>query len=150
MAIFDPLPPTLSSYMLDIKETRHLSGDLSRVKVKLKLYFDINKYLLSCYFTRYLLFLLKKMNRNLCNWRDKIKIQCNLIKGFWSYCIGCTTIDAMLVCTIGGKTGKTVILPGFYKIERGSAPPCYRGLIWLGRVCHAGGAPAWMYCKCTL
>ena len=33
---------------------------------------------------------------------------------------------------IGGKTGKTVVLPGFCKIEqgggRGDMPTCYRGL----------------------
>ena len=37
----------------------------------------------------------------------------------------------------GSKTSKTAVLTGFCKIERGgssgSAPPCYRGLIWLGR-----------------
>ena len=37
---------------------------------------------------------------------------------------------------IGGKTGKTVVLPGFCKIEHGGgsggAPPYYRGLTWLG------------------
>ena len=45
---------------------------------------------------------------------------------------------------IGGKTGKTAVLPGFCKIERGGsggAPPCYRGLIWLGRARSADGAP---------
>ena len=42
------------------------------------------------------------------------------------------------------KTGKTAVLPGFCKIERGgssSTPLCYRGLIWLGHVLRAGGAP---------
>ena len=38
---------------------------------------------------------------------------------------------------IGGKTGKTAVLPGFCKIECGSG----RGLIFLGRVHWAGGAP---------
>ena len=36
---------------------------------------------------------------------------------------------------IGGKTGKTVVLPGFCKIELGGSSDgaaCYRGLIWLG------------------
>ena len=45
---------------------------------------------------------------------------------------------------IGGKTGKTLVLPEFCRIElvggSGGAPPCYRGLIWLGRVHRAGGA----------
>ena len=51
----------------------------------------------------------------------------------------------MLRDAIGGKTGKTVVLPGFCKIERGSsssAPLCYRDLIWLGGACCAGGAPS--------
>ena len=47
---------------------------------------------------------------------------------------------------IGGKTGKTAMLPWFCKIENsgssGCAPPCYRGLIWLGHMRHASGAPA--------
>jgi hypothetical protein len=44
---------------------------------------------------------------------------------------------------IGGKTGKTADLPKFCKIERvGGVLPCYRGFTWLGRACHAGGAPA--------
>ena len=47
---------------------------------------------------------------------------------------------------IGGKTCKTMVLPGFCKIEcggdSGSAPPCYRGLILLGPVCRADGTPA--------
>ena len=30
--------------------------------------------------------------------------------------------------TIGGKTGKTVDLPKFCKIDHGGALPCYRGL----------------------
>ena len=34
---------------------------------------------------------------------------------------------------IGGKTGKTAVLPGLCKIERGGAA-VYRGLIWLGRI----------------
>ena len=42
----------------------------------------------------------------------------------------------MLVCTIGGKTGKTVVLPGFCKIERGGgsggAPLCKGVLSGLG------------------
>ena len=45
---------------------------------------------------------------------------------------------------IGGKTGKTAVLPGFCKIEHGNsggAPPCYRGLIWVGRACRADGDP---------
>ena len=44
---------------------------------------------------------------------------------------------------IGGKAGKTAVLPGFFKIEysSGAVQPCYRGLIWLGRACRAGGAP---------
>ena len=46
---------------------------------------------------------------------------------------------------IGGKTGKTEVLPGFWKIERsgssGGAPLCYRGLIWPGQGSCAGGAP---------
>ena len=45
---------------------------------------------------------------------------------------------------IGGKTGKTAVLPGFCQIERGGGsggmPPCYRGLIWLGQTHRAGGA----------
>ena len=34
---------------------------------------------------------------------------------------------------IGGKTSKTAVLPGFFKIEHGGggAPTCYRGPIWL-------------------
>jgi hypothetical protein len=47
--------------------------------------------------------------------------------------------------TIGGKTGKTAVLPKFCKIECGGsssgASPCYRVLIWLGGACHTGGAP---------
>ena len=45
--------------------------------------------------------------------------------------------------TIGGKTGKTAVLPGVCKIECGSdgTPPCYVGLIWLGRVSRIGGTP---------
>ena len=45
--------------------------------------------------------------------------------------------------TTGGKTSKIAVLPEFCKTERSDgAPPCYRGLIWFGRVCRAGGAPA--------
>ena len=48
---------------------------------------------------------------------------------------------------IGSKTSKILVLPEFCKIERGGggssggSPPCYRGLIWLGHTCRAGGAP---------
>ena len=44
---------------------------------------------------------------------------------------------------IGGKTDKTAVLPGFFKIERGgssgAARPCIRSLIWL--TLHASGDP---------
>ena len=50
-----------------------------------------------------------------------------------------------IICrgAIGGKTGKTAVLPGFCKIERSSSGVllCYRGLILLGHVCRSGGAP---------
>ena len=44
--------------------------------------------------------------------------------------------------TIGGKTGKTSVLPGFSKIECGSggAPHSYGGLTYPRRVRRAGGA----------
>ena len=46
---------------------------------------------------------------------------------------------------IGGKTGKTAVLPGFFEIERGNGsgggPLCYRGLIWFGRARHTGATP---------
>ena len=43
----------------------------------------------------------------------------------WDWVLGCSIRGA-----IGGKTGKTVVLPGFCKIEWGSdgAPPYYGGL----------------------
>ena len=53
----------------------------------------------------------------------------------------------LVICRvdIGGKTGKTRVLPGFCKLEcgtgSGATPPCNRGLIWLGLACCAGGAP---------
>ena len=44
------------------------------------------------------------------------------------------SIFTVVRCARGGKTGKTVVLPGFCEMERiGGAPPCYSGLIWLGR-----------------
>ena len=47
---------------------------------------------------------------------------------------------------IRGKTGKTVVLRRFCKIEHGGgsggALPSYRGIIWLGCTGHASGAPA--------
>ena len=46
---------------------------------------------------------------------------------------------------IGGKTGKTTVLPSFCKIEHdggsGGAPLCYGGLSLPGRARRAGGAP---------
>ena len=46
---------------------------------------------------------------------------------------------------IGGKTGKTAVLPWFCKIEHGGssggAPPCYGGLSLLRRMRCAGGTP---------
>ena len=43
---------------------------------------------------------------------------------------------------VGGKTGKTAVLPRFCKIERGSggAPPYYGGLSWPVRARRAGSA----------
>ena len=43
---------------------------------------------------------------------------------------------------MGGKTGKTPVLPGFCKIERGSGgtPPCYGGLTLHVGARRAGGA----------
>jgi hypothetical protein len=43
---------------------------------------------------------------------------------------------------VGGKTGKTAVLPRFCKIGRGSggAPPYYGGLSWPVRARRAGGA----------
>jgi hypothetical protein len=42
---------------------------------------------------------------------------------------------------VGGKTGKTAVLPRFCKIERGGgAPPYYGGLSWPVRARRAGGA----------
>ena len=48
-----------------------------------------------------------------------------------------------IICrgTIGGKTGKTAVLPGFCNIEHSGVHLCYRGLFWLGHVHRAGGAP---------
>ena len=50
---------------------------------------------------------------------------------------------------IGGKTGKTAVLPGFCKIERGGGsggvPLCYRGLTWLGCAGCASGNPGIYY-----
>ena len=46
---------------------------------------------------------------------------------------------------IGGKTGKTVVLPRFCKIEHGGSsgdtPPCYGGLTLPRRERRIGGAP---------
>ena len=45
---------------------------------------------------------------------------------------------------VGGKTGKTAVLPRFCKIGRGGgrggAPPYYGGLSWPVRARRAGGA----------
>ena len=45
--------------------------------------------------------------------------------------------------TVGGKTSKTLVLPGFSKIEWGSAsngaPHCYGGLSKSGQVSSANG-----------
>jgi hypothetical protein len=45
---------------------------------------------------------------------------------------------------VGGKTGKTVVLPQFCKIGRGGggAPPYYGGLSWPVHARRAGGAAA--------
>ena len=46
--------------------------------------------------------------------------------------------------SVGGKTGKTAVLPGFCKIEHGGgsggAPQNYGGLTWPVRARRAGGA----------
>ena len=44
---------------------------------------------------------------------------------------------------VGGETGKTMVLPEFYKIEcsgSGGTLTYYGGLGWPVRVCHAGSA----------
>ena len=72
----------------------------------------------------------------LCLWRGSVAP--------WPFLIGQSSIviGYNVTCkgaTIGGKTGKTAVLPGFCKIERGGG--CYRGLICHGPVHQAGGAP---------
>jgi hypothetical protein len=53
--------------------------------------------------------------------------------------------------TLGGKTGKTAVLPRFCKIGRGggSAPPYYGGLSCPVRARRAGGAAA-LFCLILL
>ena len=45
---------------------------------------------------------------------------------------------------VGGKTGKTLVLPGFFKIVHsngsGCVPHCFGGLTKAGRARRAGGA----------
>ena len=54
------------------------------------------------------------------------------------------TTSAMHSGAVGGKTGKTAVLPRFCKIGRGGgsggAPPYYGGLSWPVRARRAGGA----------
>ena len=53
--------------------------------------------------------------------------------------------------TIGGKTGKTMILPWFWKKEHGGGsggmPPCYSGLSLPGHACLVSGAPGKIFMK---
>ena len=71
----------------------------------------------------------------------------NLFRKFgfkiWS-CKGQLISEGNASGAVGGKTGKTSVLPGFSKIERGGGsggvPQCYGGLTSPGGARHANGA----------